>query len=143
MALTVKKLTTLHNKVEYCLDRYPETRNSDIDLFARLCENFYPPFERALHNWRDLASAMHSVPSLDHIARVRRKVIEQHEYKKYLPTERYIAEARGYNKAVWEAYARLNNIPTASVVSRNLPIDVDEDGKHRTPPIRDGGYVNE
>jgi len=66
--ISVQKLNTITQRVEYCLERFNETRNSDIDLFARLCENFYPPFERPLYNWRDLAHAMHSVPSLDHIA---------------------------------------------------------------------------
>lgn len=108
---TVNKLNTLTKKVEYCLERFTETRNSDIDLFTRLCESFFPPFERPLYSWRDLASAMHRVPNLDHIARARRKVIEINGYKKYLPTDKSIAMARGLNEAVWIDYAKQNNIP--------------------------------
>jgi hypothetical protein len=140
--ITQRKLTTLHHKVDYCLDRFPETRNSDIDLFARLCENFYPPFEHAIYNWRDLAGAMHSVPSLDHIARVRRKVIQENRYLKYLPTDKGIALHRGYSQKVWNEYARLHNIPEP-LTERNIPIEFDDEGNHRTPPIRNGEYVNE
>lgn len=138
--ITKQKLTKLHNQVEFCLERFSETRNSDIDLFARLCENFYPPFERPIYNWRDLAGAMHSVPSLDHIARCRRKVIQYHRYKKYLPTDRYVAERRGYEQTVWEDYARANNIPTAIVQASNIPAGFNADGEHELPPIENGEY---
>lgn len=112
--LTVKKLQTLEAKVEHCLERYVEARNSDIDLFAKVCENFYPPFERGLYNWRDLAGAMHQVPSLDHIARCRRKVIQRHQYKKYLPSVHSIAIHRGLNESVWKQYAVQNKIPISN-----------------------------
>lgn len=104
--IDVPKLNKLTDRVEYCLERYPESRNSDIELFARLCERFYPPFERPLYNWSDLAYAMHQVPSMDHIARMRRKVIERNGYKKYLPTEVGIALHRGIARKVWEQYAK-------------------------------------
>lgn len=126
--LTTQKLTTIHNKVKYCLERYPEARNSDIDLFARLCENFYPPFERPIYNWRDLAGAMHSVPSLDHIARCRRKVVQDAKYTNYLPTDLHIALNRGYNRKVWSAYATLNNIPEPVNNESNIPAGYDDEG---------------
>lgn len=103
--ITSKKLNTIDQRVEYCLENYPETRNSDIELFARLCERFYPPFEKPLYNWRDLAATMHQVPSLDHIARCRRRVIQRNNYKKYLPTVKEIAIARGIQQSVWQDYA--------------------------------------
>lgn len=108
--ITVNKLQTLENKVEYCLAKYIDAKNSDIDLFARLCENFYPPFESAIYTWRDLAGAMHAVPSMDHIARVRRRLIRRHHYKKYLPTVKGIALHRGLNAKVWHEYALNNDI---------------------------------
>jgi hypothetical protein len=129
MQVTVHKLQTIHQKVKYCLERYPETRNSDIDLFARLCENFYPPFERPLYGWRDLAGAMHSVPSLDHIARCRRKVIQESNYKKYLPTDEYIALGRGYARNTWKQYAISHNIPELPKAS-NIPIGYNDDGQY-------------
>ena len=124
MINTVQKLQTIHQKVKYCLERYPEARNSDIDLFARLCENFYPPFERPLYNWRDLAGAMHSVPSLDHIARCRRKVIQDAKYQKYLPTVKGIALHRGYSQKIWNEYARMHHIADPAATASNYPPEV-------------------
>jgi hypothetical protein len=129
-SVTVQKLQTLEQKVEYCLARYTDATNSDIDLFARVCENFYPPFETALYNWRDLAGAMHQVPSLDHIARCRRKVIRKHNYRKYLPTNRDIAIHRGLNEQIWIDYAKDNHIPTSRPNHSNIPINFDADGNH-------------
>lgn len=126
--ITVNKLQSIQQKVEHCLDKYPETRNSDIDLYARLCENFYPPFERPIYNWRDLAYAMHSVVSLDHVARCRRKVIRKYNYTRYLPTDRGIALHRGYNEQVWRDYAVANNIDLGSVAS-NIPEGYNSDGE--------------
>jgi len=119
-------LQTLEQKIQYCLERYIEARNSDIDLFVRLCENFYPPFESAIFTWRDLAGAMHSVPSMDHIARVRRRVISKNHHKKWLPTVKGIAQHRQINEEVWREYAKLNDIkePYAS----NIPVGYDDEG---------------
>lgn len=124
--ITLQKLTTLESRVTYCLENFPHTRNSDIDLFASLCENFYPPFERPLYNWRDLAHAMHQVPSLDHIARCRRKAIQKTKYTKYLPTVSTIAEARNISKETWIKYATTHNInePKRS----NIPEGYDDEG---------------
>lgn len=105
MQMTYKKLNTLDERVEFCLERYPTTRNGDITLFATLCNEFYPPFERPLMNWKDLAGAMYSVPDLGSIARARRKVIERNKYKKYLPTIESIARHRGISQVMWRQYA--------------------------------------
>lgn len=115
--ITVLKLNKLTDRVEYCLREYPETRNSDIELFARLCERFYPPFDQPLYNWRDLAGALHQVPSLDHLSRLRRKVIEKYEYKRYLPTDKRVALHRGINQGVFEAYATHNKIQQPKAIT--------------------------
>lgn len=128
--ITTRKLNRLQDRVEYCLEQYEEARNSDIDLFARLCERFYPPFERPLYNWRDLAGAMHQVPSLDHIARVRRKVIEKHKYAKYLPTMKGIALHRGISQKVWQDYARQHGIKDPAESASNIPFGYDDEGNH-------------
>ncbi len=127
--ITVKKLTTLTNRIEYCLERYPHTRNSDIDLFASVCENFYPPFERPLYNYRDLAGAMHQLPSLDHVARLRRNIIRKNNYKKYLPTNPNIAIFRGISEQIWRIYAKANNIAEPVNDKSNIPEGYDDEGK--------------
>ena len=116
--LTVQKLNNLTQRVEFVLERYPETRNSDLELQAQVCIQFYPPFETAIYNWRDFVSVMRSLPTLDHIARARRKVIQKSDYKKYLPTIREVAIARGINEKIWEEYGRQKTISTASNIPR-------------------------
>ncbi len=149
MITSVRKLQTLEHKVEYCLERYTDAKNSDIDLFARVCENFYPPFESAIYNWRDLAGAMHAVPSLDHIARVRRKIIRKHGYRKYLPTELGIALHRGLNEKVWREYATTNNITNPADHASNIPVGYNDDGEYignadpRARMPHDGGLDHE
>lgn len=117
---SITRLNSLTQKVEYILQRYPATRNSDIELQAQLCTQFYPPIESPIWNWRDFVSVMRSLPTLDHIARARRKVIQNHKYTKYLPTSREVAETRRINMAVWEQYGR----QSAQVMDRNYPPEI-------------------
>ena len=125
MQPTVQKLNNLTQKVEYCLDRYPNTRNSDLELMAKLCESFYPPWESAIYNWRDFVTVMRTLPTLDHIARARRKVVEKSGYTKYMPTIIEVAQPRGYNEEIWREYARQHNIamPT-QLKGSNIPEDM-------------------
>lgn len=119
--LTYKKLNTIMSKVEYCLEKFEDSRNSDIELFARVAENFYPGFERPLYNYRDLAYALHQLPNLDHIARMRRMVIQKHGYKKYLPTDKNIAVFRGISEVIWQDFARANGIKEPVSIASNVP----------------------
>lgn len=63
---------------------------------------------------------MKNVPTLDHIARVRRKVIEANKYKKYLPTNPDVAKARGIAQDVWKEYSREKQ-PTGTGSAFNVP----------------------
>lgn len=118
--LTVQKLNNLSQRVEFVLGRYPETRNSDLELQAQVYIQFYPPFETAIYNWQDFVSVMRSLPTLDHIARSRRKVIQSHEYKKYLPTILEVAINRGYAEEIWREYAKQEKIPTPEQIQTQL-----------------------
>jgi hypothetical protein len=75
------------------------------------------------------------------VARARRKVIEVNEYQKYLPNSYQVAEARGYDKAVWHEFAKQNDLPTsqselsASIQRKtsgtsNIPIGYNADGEY-------------
>lgn len=121
---SIQRLNNLTQRVEYILSKYPNTRNSDLELQAQLCTQFYPPMESPIWNWRDFVSVMRSLPTLDHIARARRKVIQQHKYTKYLPTDPAIAAARKINEDVWLEYARQERIQTQAAVSANYPPDI-------------------
>ena len=137
--INTQKLHTVQKKVEYILDRYTETRNSDIELYARYCENFYPPLERPIYNWREVATTMHSVTAFDHIGRCRRKAIKDSNYTKYLPTVKAIAIARGLNELVWNQYAKENNI--FEPILSNIPQGFNDEGELITPEVRNGEYV--
>ena len=95
-----KRLRQITQMVEWCLDRYPETRSSDRELIKVLYEEFYSiwaePFYMVL-NRNDL-------PSFESIRRCRQKIQEEHEeYRAVKPIEDkrievqadYIAYARG------------------------------------------------
>lgn len=119
-------MTSLSGRVEYILQNYPNTRNSDLELQAALANYFYPPLEYSINNWRDIVIAMSNIPGLDHIARVRRKVIEVHQYQKYLPTHPDVAKARKIDEKVWKAYARKNNYTTREY-KINVPKEFEAD----------------
>lgn len=130
--ITTQKLKNVEQKVAYILENYLETRNSDIELFAKYCERFYPPFERPIYNWRDLAGAMYQVTNFDHISRCRRKAIERSNYKKWLPTDKNVAMNRGYSEEVWREYAKENNIKVKSTATdSNIPPQYNDDGSLR------------
>lgn len=119
MKVTIKTLNTLTSRIEFILEKYPETRNSDLELMARLCIEFYPKFDRPIYNWGDFVSIMRQLPTLDHVARARRKVIQNHNYTKYLPTSYEVAKARGVNEDQWRAYSRQN--ASKMNISNNIP----------------------
>lgn len=124
--ITIKKLNTLTQRIEYVLDKEPMARDSDLYLQATLCEWFMPPFERPITNWTEYVNIMRTLPSLDHIARARRIVIQKHNYTKYLPTNEEVAKARKIAEDVWLAYTRQQNISKPVAVSANYPPDIQD-----------------
>ena len=108
---TVQKLNNDQRRVEYILEHYPSTRDSDVELFTMYCMNFYPQFEKPIFNYVDLANVMRNVISYDHVARCRRQAIQDSKYTKWLPTNPEIARRRKINYEVWKKYAIQNNIP--------------------------------
>ncbi|MCK4454465.1 hypothetical protein KAU51_03985 [Candidatus Parcubacteria bacterium] len=86
----------LKAKVEYILQEFPDTRNSDIELMITIIERYYS-------NWIEgdeyiKLSDLHQLPREDHIKRIRAKF---NSVGKYLPTEWEVAKARRINEEVW------------------------------------------
>jgi len=127
MQTTITSIRTLEAKAERMLEKYPEARNSDIVLQALICANFYPPLERPINNWEDFVHTMQRVPSMDHVARVRRKIIEKHGQKKYLPTIESVAKARKLNMEVWKTYAVADKQRNHNAGRGNMPPNMNED----------------
>ena len=92
--MNYKKLT---GKVEYCLNKYEETRNSDTKLCNAVLYEFYR--DNLFLDYRnkkegDLAvrlKDMYNLPKFEDICRIRRKFQEK---LKYCATKGSIAEGR-------------------------------------------------
>ena len=87
-------------KVEYILEEFSETRNSDIELMIKIIKFYYPNYIYETHcgNKAVCLSALHDLPREDHIKRIRAKF---NSVGKYLPTEWEVAKARRINEEVW------------------------------------------
>lgn len=90
----------LKDQVEYCLTKYPETRNSDIKL--TICvwytfENLETRFP--VGSLKELTNLMLEMPHEDNIKRLRAKFNEE---GKYWPTNWEVAKARRINENEWK-----------------------------------------
>ena len=94
-------MKTLVKKVEYVLEKFPETRNSDIELTIKIWDVFYPG--RILKNKRDellvRVRDMFDLPREDNVKRIRARI--QNEENRFLPTDIKVVRARRINEAVW------------------------------------------
>lgn len=118
--VTRTQLNTLTKQVEHILATVPSARNNDLELQGSLLMTFFPPLERPIYNWMDYVSVMRSVPTLDYIARARRKVVSKR--LGLMPTNPEIAQARGFSQEQWKQWATSNhnNFATAP----NYPPDI-------------------
>ena len=95
-----KRLRQITQMVEWCLDRYPETRSSDRELIKVLYEEFYSVWGEPFY----MVMNRHDLPSFESIRRCRQKLQAEHEeYRAVKPVEDrrievqadYIEYARG------------------------------------------------
>ena len=91
------------------MHRYPQTRNSDIELTIRLWKEYYP--QRIIKNNKNdqdyvALKDLFDLPREDNIKRVRAKI--QNEEGKLLPTEWKIAEQRGMEQDKWHKAMAFN-----------------------------------
>jgi len=101
---------TLKKQILYCLEQYPETRNSDIELMIRVWKHFTPTNEDTGRDIEIIHSksrgqeyiALNDLRWLqreDHIKRIRAKI--QNEKKLFLPTDPATIKARKQEEIVW------------------------------------------
>lgn len=69
----------LQKQVEYVLEAYPETRNSDKVLFMRIVTSFYDQFVGEFESI--LLTDLFKLPNYDTISRIRRKFQEAGKYQ--------------------------------------------------------------
>ena len=97
----------LSKKVEYILDKYPETRNSDILLTILIWTIFHRSKLKIIEN--DLCvpvNALYDLPREDNVKRIRAKL--QNEENKYLPTHPKVRKQRGIKEEQWRRYLGYN-----------------------------------
>lgn len=94
---------TLDNQVRYCLDKYPETRNSDITLTMHIWKEFYQEKLTVVDGvlairLRDLFD----LPREDNVKRVRAHI--QNDLHEYIPTNWEVAKKRKWLQYDWRLY---------------------------------------
>ena len=93
--------------VEKCLQDFPETRNSDVELTIRIWKEFFG--QRIFNSPRNVpAIELHNLfdlPREDHVKRIRAKF--QNDEGKYLPTTWKVAKQRQIEEGKWREYIRL------------------------------------
>ena len=98
----------LKQKVMYCLQKYPETRNSDIKLTNSIWYEFHNNKIKRIDDKNYVAlTDLYDLPREDNVKRVRAKI--QNEEGKYLPTEEEVLKQRKILEKRWrEEYSPSN-----------------------------------
>jgi len=101
------KMGVLKNQVLYCLEQFPETRNSDIKLTNCIWLTYYRDYLTELdgEHYVKLLS-LYALPNQDDIKRIRAKI--QNREKKYLPTSSEVAKKRHWQEEEWRSVLGYN-----------------------------------
>lgn len=93
--------------VEYCLENYPETRNSDIKLTNKIWIEFYPEYVHTREGKYcvDLVD-LYELPKEDRVKRWRAKY--QNEKGIYLPDDPEVRRKREITEEKWRKYLGYN-----------------------------------
>lgn len=83
----------IKSKVEHCLKEFPNTRNSDTELYIKICQVFF-----GVGNYIHV-SEMTRLPNFEGVIRWRRKFNEK---KKYVPTDWQVAKKRQWAENEWK-----------------------------------------
>ena len=98
----MRDIYKIQEKVRELLTKYPETRNSDTDLYIHMCMDIneiacYLPFIEVLKNRKNLG-----MPSIESVGRIRRKL--QAEYPELRAVEE-VCHGREINRQRAVKYA--------------------------------------
>ena len=88
----------LHDKVEYCLANFEDTRNDDIELTKTVWRQFYWIGDSIT------LDQLNTLPRESAIVRLRASI--QNNEGKYYPTSLAIARKRGIEEVAWQEYMR-------------------------------------
>lgn len=98
----------LRYKILHCLEKYPSTRNSDIDLTLKVWHEFHNSKLIEI-NGREYVGVLDlfELPREDHVKRIRAKI--QNEEHKFLPTSFEVVKKRKINQEIWRTNMAKNN----------------------------------
>lgn len=103
----MSKQKDLKIKILEVLEKYPETRNSDIRLTQAIWYFYYQPIIKVIDNKQYIAlKDLSELPSQDDIKRIRAKI--QNDEHKFLPTNWAIAKLRKWNEEDWRRFLGYN-----------------------------------
>jgi len=86
-------MRNLKQKVEHCLTKYPETRNSDIKLTNSIWVEYYSKYLKRDDKGNLMVRLLdlYELPTQESVKRVR---AELNSNKKYLPTDKNVLKQR-------------------------------------------------
>ncbi len=95
-------ITTLMQKTEAILAKYPKARDDDKYLALAVWWNYHKDDISSINNsFYIKLEDYYKLPSADFISRCRRKI---QEAGKFLPTQWEVAHRRKINEDVWKTY---------------------------------------
>jgi hypothetical protein len=98
----------LKDKILYCLERHPDTRNSDIKLTSAIWYEYYREKLVTSPNGKlavELVS-LYELPNQDDVKRIRAKI--QNKELKFLPTCPKIRQQRKIKEEEWRKFLGYN-----------------------------------
>lgn len=104
----------LKYQIVQCLQRFPNTRDSDVDLTIMVWITFWGQYIKLVSGIHSVAlEDLHRIPREDHIKRLRAKI--QNEEGRYMPTRWEVAKARHIEENKWREALGYNKIQTPQV----------------------------
>ena len=93
----------LKQKVLYCLEKYPMTRNSDIQLTVAIWLEYHRQyvFQDERGEWCIKVKNLDKLPTQDDVKRWRAKIQNDPKHPKFVPTDSFIARMRGWKEEEW------------------------------------------
>lgn len=90
----------LKQQVEYILQTYPNTRNSDIKLTLNVWIKYYPSKVKFVKDkWFVALNDLYELPREDNVKRIRAKFNQQNLY---LPTDPEVIKQRRQKEMEWK-----------------------------------------
>lgn len=102
--MSKERIKLLAEKVKYCLNKFPDSRNDDTLLTYYIIATYLPDEIEKKESGKVYISyeAMGRIRE-DHVKRVRAKI--QNEEHKYLPTDPIVRKKRKISEAYWHQWS--------------------------------------